>query len=265
MVLTGENYYTAEANSTFLSVTQYKDFAGTYGRPACEDAALAKMRGELRESPSTAMLTGSYVDAWFEGTLSQFRIQHPEMYKRDGSLKADFQKAEDVIARVQKDRLFMAYMSGEKQVIMTGVIGGAPWKIKMDSYLPGKAIVDLKVMSSISKLEWVRGLGYLDFVRYWGYDLQGAVYQEIVRQNTGERLPFYIAAASKEREPDIEIIHVANVYLDDAMNSIEARLPRIIEVREGLEEPERCGVCDWCRRTKVLKAPVSLTDLTGQG
>ena len=41
----------------------------------------------------------------------------------------------------------MEYMSGEKQVIMTGEIEGVPVKIKIDSYHPNKMIVDLKVMS----------------------------------------------------------------------------------------------------------------------
>lgn len=53
-------------------------------------------------------------------------------------------------------------------------------------------------------MKWVRDLGYLDFIRFWGYDTQGAIYQETVRQNTGKRLPFYIAAASKEPTTDIE-------------------------------------------------------------
>ena len=106
----------------------------------------------------------------------------------------------------------MKFMSGEKQVIMTGELFGTKWKIKMDSYIPGIAIVDLKVMASITKLEWVRDIGYLDFVRYWGYDIQGAIYQEIVRQNTGKKLPFYIAGATKESEPDIRIIHITDNY-----------------------------------------------------
>ena len=72
-------------------------------------------------------------------------------------------------------------------------------KIKIDSYIPDVAIVDLKVMSSITRLEWVRDIGYLDFVRYWGYDIQGAVYQEIVRQNTGKKLPFFIAELRKRQ------------------------------------------------------------------
>ena len=103
---------------------------------------------------------------------------------------------------------------------MTGELFGAKWKIKIDSYIPKVAIVDLKVMASITELKWVKDLGYLDFVRYWGYDVQGAVYQEIVRQNTGDKLPFYIAGATKEKEPDIRIVHVTDNYLQEALNVV---------------------------------------------
>ena len=41
MLLTSENYYSREANEEYLSVSQYKDFMGTYGKPGCEEYALA--------------------------------------------------------------------------------------------------------------------------------------------------------------------------------------------------------------------------------
>ena len=156
----------------------------------------------------------------------------------------------------------MKYMAGEKQRIMTGEIGGAEWKIKMDSYIDGVAIVDLKVMASITDLKWVKDIGYLDFVRYWGYDIQGAVYQEIVRQNTGKRLPFYIAAATKENEPDIRIIQITQNYLDEALQVVKANLPRVLRVKNGEASPDRCDVCDCCRHNRILTHPISINDLT---
>lgn len=145
---------------------------------------------------------------------------------------------------------------------MTGELFGTKWKIKMDSYIPDIAIVDLKVMASITKLEWVRDIGYLDFVRYWGYDIQGAIYQEIVRQNTGKKLPFYIAGATKESEPDIRIIHITDNYLAEALNLVEMNMARVLAVKTEDAEPDRCELCDCCRKTRVLKAPISITDLT---
>lgn len=255
------NYYTGEANQQYMSVSQYKEFAGTYGRVACEAAALAKLNGEWEDETSTSMLVGSYVDHYFEGTLDYFKSDHPELFKRDGNLKAEYVKADEIIKRAERDELFMKYMSGEKQVIMTGEIGGVPWKIKMDSYIPGVAIVDLKVMQSITKLEWVRDLGYLDFIQYWGYDTQGAVYQEIVRQNTGKKLPFYIAGLSKEKEPNIEVIYVADSYLNEALENVKRNLPHILAVKRGELKPHRCECCDYCRHTKVLTRPIGIADL----
>lgn len=262
MQLTAENYYSMEANKAYMSVSQFKDFAGTYGKLPCEYSALERLEERWTDEPSTALKVGSYVDAHFEGTLEEFKKENPSLFKKDGGLKADYVKANEIIARIERDSYFMKYMSGDKQVIMTGTIGGAEWKIKIDSYISDMAIVDLKVMASITELKWVKDMGYLDFVRYWGYDIQGAVYQEIVRQNTGKLLPFYIAGATKEKEPDIRIIHVTDNYLKEAMSVVEANLPRILRVKNGEAEPDRCELCDCCRHNRVLTKPISITDLT---
>lgn len=261
MVLTAENYYSKEANKEYMSVSQYKDFAGTYGKMACEFSTVEKLEERWAQKKTTPLLVGSYVDSYFEGTLEEFKKKNPEIFTQKGELKANYKQAERIIARMERDPMFMQYMSGEKQVIMTGELFGAEWKIKIDSFVRGIAITDLKVMASITKLEWVKDIGYLDFVRYWGYDIQGAIYQEIVYQNTGERPPFYIAAGTKEEEPNIEVIHVTQNYLDEAKHMVEMNMPRILRVKNGEAEPDRCEMCDCCRHTKVLKRPISITNL----
>ena len=262
MVLTAENYYSKDANRAFMSVSQFKDFAGTYGKMACEFEAIEKMEERWKPEPTTPLLVGSYVDSYFEGSLDKFKKENPDIFTQKGELKAPYKKAEEIIARIERDGYFMKFLSGEKQRIMTGNLFGCDWKIKMDSYIPGVAIVDLKVMASITKLEWVKDIGYLDFVRYWGYDIQGAVYQEIVRQNTGEKLPFFIAGATKQTEPDIRIIHVTDNYLQEALHMVEMNMPRILRVKNGEVEPDRCELCDCCRHNRVLKKPISIMDLT---
>ncbi len=263
MELSASNYYSAEANREYMSVSQYKDFAGTYGKLGCEYCAMEKLEGRWQEKKTTALLVGSYVDSYFEGSLDTFKAENPEVFKKTGDkgLRAEYIKAEDIIRRIESDNFFMMCLSGYKQVIMTGELFGAKWKIKIDSYIADKVIVDLKVMSSITKHEYVRDVGYLDFVRYWGYDIQGAIYQEIVRQNTGKRLPFYIAAASKEEETNIEVIHVTDNFLKDAMSMVEAAMPRILRVKNGEVKPDRCESCDCCRYTKVLRNPITILDL----
>lgn len=263
MQLTAENYYSPEVNYEYMSVSQYKDFVGSYGRPGCEECAMAKIRGEYEEETSTAMLAGSYIDAFYEGTLDKFKEDHPELFKKteDKGLLSQYKKMDQIIERTQKDQLFQEYMSGEKQVIMTGELFGSKWKIKIDSYHEGRAIVDLKAMESLTKLHYVPDIGYLDFVRYWGYDIQGAIYQEIVYQNTGKRLPFYIAGVSKEDATDIEIIYIHDTYLKEALAGVERNMPRILEVKYDGVVPDRCGCCKWCRETKVLTKPIGIGDL----
>ena len=261
MRLTEENYYSKEANLEYMSVSQFKDFVGTYGKRACEFEAMEKLFGRWNPPPTTPLLVGSYVDSYVEGTLDSFMERNPEIFTREGELKAPFRKAEEIIARIERDKYFMKYLSGKKQVIMTANIFGCDWKIKMDSYLPGVAIVDLKVMASITDNKWVKDIGYLDFVRYWGYDIQGAVYQKVVELNTGKKLPFYIAAATKENEPDIRIIHITQNYLDEALALVEANIKRVLEVKNGEALPDRCDACDCCKHNRVLKAPISILDL----
>ena len=262
MVLAADNYYSTEANIEYMSVSQFKDFNGTFGRIGCEFSAMEKLNGRWKEEPSQSMLVGSYVDSYFEGSLEEFKKENPDIFTKNGELKSPYRKAEEIIARIERDSYFMKYMSGEKQVIMTGELFGTKWKIKMDSYIPGVAIVDLKVMQSITDLKWVKDLGYLDFVRYWAYDIQGAIYQKIVEQNTGKKLPFYIAAATKQDEPDIRIIHITDNYLQEAMNMVEMNMPRILRVKNGEADPDRCELCDCCRHNRILTHPISINDLT---
>lgn len=264
MLLTKENYLSQEADREYLSVSQYKNFMGTLGKPACEAEAMALLNEEWELEKTTALMVGSYVDAHFEGTLDLFRAQNPDIFTKQGTLKAEYKKAEEIISRIERDELFMKYMSGEKQVIMTTEMFGAKWKIKIDSYIEDKAIVDLKVMRELHKAEYTKDYGYMDFIQYWGYDLQGAVYQEVVYRNTGKRLPFFIAAASKEKETDIELIWIPDEHLHEKLIEVEQNTPKILALKNGDVEPIRCELCDYCKHTKVLKHPIHFSELLGE-
>lgn len=264
VILTNENYFSPEASREFLSVSQYKEFIGTLGKLGCEAKAVATLNGEWSiDDKSTALLVGSYVDSHFEGTLDLFKAKNPEIFLRNGGLKSEYRQAEDIINRIERDPLFMQYMAGEKQVIMTADMFGSPWKIKMDSYHPGKCIVDLKIMKSLKDRFYHKDFGYMDFIQEWGYDIQGAVYQEVVYRNTGERLPFFIAAASKEKETDIEIIWIPDDHLIEKLVEVERNTPSIVSLKNGEVQPIRCEQCDYCKNTKVLTKPIHFSELLG--
>lgn len=261
MKLTNKNYYSDKANKEYLSVSQYKDFVGTYAYKGCEAQALAKIRGEYKEEPSTALLVGSYVDSYFEGTLEEFKTEHPEILNKDGTLKAEYIKADAMIERCKRDKKFMQYMSGEKQVIMTAEIFGAIWKIKMDSYLPNKAIVDLKTVDDMYKPVFCKDIGKLSFIQARGYDFQLAIYQKVVELNTGKRLPCFIAAVDKKETPAIEIISISQSELDGTLAGLQIGIERIKKLKSGELQPDKCGRCDYCKDTKIIQKPISMADL----
>ena len=266
MIVTTENYYNRETNKEYLSVSQYKDFMGTYGKPGCEEYALAKLDGTWVEDmeKSDALMVGSYVDAHFDGTLDVFKAQHPCMFKKNGELQAKYLKANEMISRCERDLKFMEFMAGKKQVIMTADMFGAKWKIRIDSFHEGLCIVDLKTCQDIYKVFYHKDIGYVNFLGEWGYYIQGAVYQEVVRINTGKKLPFYIAAVSKEKVPNIEIIQVEQNLLDEALAEVESNTHKVLMLKNKEIEPIRCGFCDYCKHTKVLESPVLSSDLLGE-
>lgn len=260
MELTNSNYHSLEANKLFFSVSQYKDFIGTDGFPKCEARALAKVKGLWSEEPSIAMLTGSYVDASYEGTLDQFKKKHPKVFTQKLELRSEYKKAEEIIKVGEADEMFSTYMSGEKQVIMTAELFGVLWKIKLDVVHPKRCLVDLKVIKSIYDRVWSNG-AYLNFIQSYGYITQGAVYKRVYQINTGEELPFFLACLTKEAVPDKAIIQIPDIEMELELGHVKLNVEHILRLKNGDEPAVRCERCDYCRSTKQLSEVLSFYDL----
>lgn len=252
MILDNNNYFSIDANMEYMSVSQFKTFKD------CEAKGLAEASGVYEMKTTKALLMGSYVDAYFSVEMADFMRQHPEIFKKDGTLKADYKQADNCISRALIEPMFMEYMGGSKQIIMTGELFGVNWKIKVDS-LHNDKIVDLKLMRSMDKVykdgEWKT------FIDAWGYDIQGYVYQQIVKQNVGKELPFYLAVITKEEVPDIDIIHIPQWRLNSAGELVKYYVGRFDAIKRGEIQPERCGKCDYCRMTKEIKSVTEYEDL----
>lgn len=275
--LTENNYYDRTSDLAYMSVSQYKSFM------SCEARTMAKLNVEYEEKKNSSLLFGSYIDSYFEGTLDDFKEknpelfvtkkviipsdeeiikEHPEWYTKNGrlkaemsikkieeiepsyistqflGLKAEFSKADEIIKIIESDELFMKFMSGEKQVILTFELFGVWWKIKLDSFVSGICITDLKIMKDTKSIP------------KWRYDIQGAVYQKGVELNKQGKLPFYLAVATKEEIPELNIFQIPQSTLDLALEEVQENLPHIIEVKNGLIQPTRCEKCDYCKLTK---------------
>ena len=252
MKLSPENYYSDEANKAYFSASQIKAFK------KCEASAMAEINGEYQRPASTALIVGGYVDAAMTGNLSAFIREHPEMYKKDGSMKADFVQAKAMVDRAESDPMFMKYMNGNHQAITTGEIGGVPFKAKFD-VLADDRIVDLKTVRDLSPV-YLPGQGRVTFADAWDWPLQMAIYQELNRQRTGKTLPCYLAVITKEDPPDIEIVEIEQERMTAELAWLKTVLLRYEAIKDGVIEPERCGHCAFCRATHKIDEIKTLSD-----
>jgi hypothetical protein len=262
--LTNDNYFSPEADKQYMSVSQYKSFL------KCESAALAKIQGKYVEPKSEALLLGSYVHAWSDGTMEQFKQENPEIFSSRGAskgeLKSQYQNANEMIKVLENDPFCMMALEGEKEVIMTGELFHVPWKIKIDAYHPTLGrFADLKTVKAIREKVWHEDHGYCSFVEAYGYITQMAIYSEIERQNRGGTrwLESYIVAVSKESVPDKAVITIDHERLAYELEEIGSKIERIKGLKIGEVEPKRCEKCEHCRRTKKVTSVIHYLELIG--
>lgn len=279
MNLTNANYYGPEANREYMSKSQFGSWQ------ECEAATLAELVGEYTPEKSTALLVGGYIDAALDSPeeLAKFRAAHPEMFKKDGGLKADFVQAEQIVARCLSDRLFCLLTGNapetkdhvQRQFVLVGQIAGVPFRGKADYLLDEEAckiimaefpetvealggpftegaIVDLKSTKDFGQVWDEKAWAKVNWIDAWDYPAQGGVYQELLRQMTEKTLPFVIVAATKEKTTDIGAFYIPQGDLDAALRVVEDNAPVYQDIKLGKVEPMRCENCAYCRSTKKL-------------
>ena len=260
MQLTPENYYSPEANEAYMSASFVK------GMRRCEAATMAEMRGEWKRPDSTALLQGQFVDECLTGDFGSWVLKHPEISKRDGNLKAEFMKCQEMVSRARRDRVFMSTMEGEHQVIRTGVIDGIPFKAKYDVYKRDdpdmkEVIVDLKTVKDFNPV-YMPGQGRVTFADAWDWPLQMAIYQQL---SETKRATCLLSVISKEDPPDVNVVWIPQERLDTEMEILRRQLPRMEAVKAGIIEPNRCGKCAYCRATHMITNISSLDDFEDMG
>ena len=257
MQLNDQNYYSHEADEAYFSASQIKSFK------KCEAATVAALRGEYTRPMTQALLQGQFVDECLTGDYANWVMSHPEISKRDGNLKAEFMQCQDMVSRARRDPLFMSFMEGEHQVILTADLFGVPFKCKLDVLGPDR-IVDLKTVRDM-KSQYLPGQGRVDFATAWDWPLQMAIYQKIYQANEGILLPCYLAVITKESPADIRLIQIEQERMDAEIAWLENVLPRYEAVKDGAIDPERCDVCEYCRESRVLMGPELLGDMENGG
>ncbi len=256
MILSDSNYYSIEADREYLSVSRYKQFL------KCEKQFMARLEGKYEPSvDNDAFLLGSYVHSFNDGTIEDFKKQHPEMYSTRGAtkgqLKSAFQIGDKMIAALQNDKACMKFLEGEKEVIVTGELFGMKWKAKVDVLNLEKGFFsDLKTTQGIHKK-----YGGLTFIEHYGYIEQMAIYRELIKQQFGKDLIPYIVAVEKNENPLKAIVRVDEYYTQPKLSEIEFNLERIMQIKNGEVEPIGCGECDYCRKNSKVTQILSIEDL----
>ena len=257
MQLNEMNYFSHEADVAFFSASQIKSFK------KCEARTMAELNGQYAREMSQALMVGQYVDAALTGDLDEWCGCHPEIKKRDGTLKAEFMQASEMVGRANRDPLFMDYMEGDHQTILTAKLFVVPFKAKFD-VLGADRIVDLKTVRDFSPV-YLPGQGRVDFATALDWPLQMAIYQKIYEEVEGILLPCYLAVITKENPPDIRIVQIEQERMDAEIAWLEHVLPRYEAIKSGAIDPERCETCAWCRQSRVLMGPELLGDMEEGG
>lgn len=273
--LKADNYYSREADIYFMSCSQYQGFL------KCEAAAVAKLRGlwQPKETPD-ALFKGQYFHSYFEGpeAFEKFCEENSDKIYKTKTTKAHgveivgkyapFERMDEMIRVVQADPLIAKLLAwpGENELPMVGNVGGIPWRMKMDKYCASsRRIIDYKTSANLRELYYNPVTKERQtFVEEYGYMMRAAVYGEIERQTRqkAEFPSFIIIGVSKQDPPDKEVI-----LLDDPtrweyeLEEIARRIPHIQRLKEGAENPRRCGQCEYCRATKQIRRIKSYTDL----
>lgn len=259
MKLNDDNYFSPQASKLYCSASQYKSFlVDIPNMSACEERTLAEIDEKWQRDTTDSLLLGSFVDCMLlePDKLDKFTEEHQEMFSTRGAtkgqLKAQYQNGIKMVEKIKQSELFMKFINNSKhQEIMTGNIAGQDFKIKIDG-LGEKFIFDLKTTADITKEYWING-ERTTYIKAWGYHYQGAIYREIVRQNTGKTLPFIIGAVeNKKQHQRLDIAEIPSADLDETLEEIKMSIPLIKAIKSGAKKPCRCEKCDYCADTQVI-------------
>lgn len=261
--LNRDNYYDRTTDVLYQSPTFFKKFL------SCEAETMAEINGEYKPPiDNKALLVGNYLHSYFESLKAhqQFIDEHKEeMFskRKPFGLLLDYKKADGMIDTLKNDSNFKKLYQGQKEVIVTGQIGGVNWKGRIDCLnLDKKIFLDLKTTRDIHMKCWINGERKpVSFVRAYNYQLQMYVYQQLIYQNFGVMCMPYIIAVSKQDVPDKLAISINDEQLEEAASQIDELQEHIEQVRQGTIEPERCGRCEYCRSTAILSDIVNMDDL----
>ena len=118
-------------------------------------------------------------------------------------------------------------------MIVTGEIGGAMWKGKIDCLnLEEKYFVDIKTTKDMHEKKWDERLNRkANFIERFGYVLQMAVYCELLRQQYDKNFLPLIAAVSKQTPSEAKLITLSEEKMIYELEELKENIEHIVRVK----------------------------------
>lgn len=262
MTLTADNYHSHEANRAYLGIHQFQDWM------ECQARTRAELAGEDRElfaqykHDKACFKVGTYTHlAMGEPDKLQAWIDEhrADLLKKTGEKYADFAAADAMVARARREPIIRELLTaGEPEVVVTGEIGGVPWKGRVDWLaLAAGLFVDWKTASTFDDGWTVIGERNVKVPWYYDYWGQMAVYREMIRATTGTVCVPYIVGLRKPTGsfPAAVCAHSFEdpEKLEAAYAKIESWVPQVWRWKTGEDKGTACGRCWWCAEKQPLR------------
>lgn len=318
MNLTIDNYHSPKANNEYMSVHQFRDWCD------CPERTADELAGKWQDKDKPHFVIGHGVDIglltperWAEflrenaenlfnlptiDEIKAYAAEHgqpiPAKSKKDellamfpdavtaGKPNANLLTIQRCIARAKADPIFMDFLRGEKQQILTGYLYDCldiQWKGMFDVRIPGGRIVDLKTSANMRRDDWIPQMDIFTRInlrngygvpRKWqkgpwyevrNYFQQAVVYMDLEENESGKKVPFFLAPVSKEQlgaqercdiGPILEIgehIEHQRRRILHERGYIRSHLPQVLRWKRGEDVPPRCEDCDYCASTRETR------------
>ena len=254
-VLTAENYFSLEADTRYMSNSQFKAFM------SCQAAAMAEIKDGWNAAQKECFIEGHLFENVVCGAEELFFAQHPEIIstrgESKGQPKSNFLRVLAAAEAVRSQEAVMDEINRcEKQKVITGIINGVAYKGCIDLYNPENGNVwDLKNVKDFKPIYSPDEGRRLEWYEYYMYIQQLALYRELLRQNNLLTGNFGLIAATKEAVPDVVWLMFNPRLLDNSLDIVFELSPVYDMVKKGIVPPTECGQCEYCRAHKTLKKP----------
>jgi len=257
--ITQENYYSLEANQAYFNVSSIKQYL------KCQKKWKAMHDGDWIEPDKDVFFYGHYVDCALTEPekFVLFKQKHWERISKYNGREqlVVFDHLDEAIRMVKNQPLFMKFLEGSKQEIITLVdFHGFAFRCRLDVINFDKLFMtDLKTARTITGKSYCESRrAKLNFIDYWDYWIQAACYLEAIRIKYNLTMDGYIAAMEKTSPYDHNVFE-----LTQDRSSMQTGLWRAIQsmkemselVHEDPADLDGCEACDYCVSQKVLTKP----------